>query len=62
MIGFKSVDVYNSIFNLTEDYNKFQLYAFHNPTRSRISYEKLAMRLGRNWKFQILHTPIYMIK
>ena len=41
MTGLTSPEVYNSIFNITEENNKFELYKFPDPKRGGVSYEKI---------------------
>ena len=41
MIGLVDVEVYNSIFNITEGNNKFELYKFPEEKAGGISYEKV---------------------
>ena len=41
MIGFTDLEVYNSIFNITEDNNKFELYIFPDEKSGGVTYEKV---------------------
>ena len=41
MIGLTILEVYNSIFNITEENNKFELYKFTDSKVGGISYEKV---------------------
>ena len=41
MIGLTNLEVYNSIFNITEENNKFELYKFPDEKRGGISYTKV---------------------
>ena len=41
MIGLMSSEVYNSIFNITEHNNKFELYKFPDEKTAGISYKKV---------------------
>ena len=41
MIGLTDLEVYNSIFNITEENNKFELYKFLDEKRGGISYTKV---------------------
>ena len=41
MIGLTDLEVYNSIFNITEENNKFELYKFPDEKASGISYTKV---------------------
>ena len=52
MIGLTDLEVYNSIFNITEENNKFQFYKLHDENGGRISYEKVRNEIAKN-----LNTP-----
>ena len=41
MIGLTDLQVYNSIFNMTEENNKFEIYKFPDEKAGGISYTKL---------------------
>ena len=41
MIGLTDLEVYNSIFNITEENNKFELYKFPEEKAGGISYTKV---------------------
>ena len=41
MIGLTNLEVYNSIFNITEENNKFQLYNFPDEKAGGVTYEKV---------------------
>ena len=41
MIGLTDLEVYNSIFNITEENNKFQLYKFPDEKTGGVTYEKV---------------------
>ena len=41
MIGVTDLEVYNSLFNITEENNKFQLYKFPDEKAGGITYEKV---------------------
>ena len=41
MLGLVDLEVYNSIFNITEENNKFELYKFPDEKRGGISYTKV---------------------
>ena len=41
MIGLTDLEVYNSIFNITEQSNKFQLYKFPDEKAGGVTYEKV---------------------
>ena len=47
MIGLTDLEVYNSIFNITEENNKFELYKFPDEKAGGVTYEKLEMRLKK---------------
>ena len=41
MIGLTDLEVYNSIFNITEENNKFELYKFPDKKAGGVTYEKV---------------------
>ena len=41
MIGLTNLEVYNSIFNITEENNKLQIYKFPNKKAGGVTYEKV---------------------
>ena len=41
MIGLTDLEVYNSIFNITEENNKFELYKFPDEKTGGVTYEKV---------------------
>ena len=41
MIGLVELEVYNSIFNITEENNKFELYKFPDEKSGGVTYEKV---------------------
>ena len=41
MIGLTDLEVYNSIFNITEENNKFEIYKFPDEKAGGITYEKV---------------------
>ena len=41
MIGLTDLEIYNSIFNITEENNKFQLYKFPDEKAGGVTYEKV---------------------
>ena len=41
MIGLTDLEVYNSIFNITEENTKFELYKFRDEKTGGITYEKV---------------------
>ena len=48
MIGLTSLEVYISVFDITEDYNKFELYIFPEAKSGGISYEKVGDEIERD--------------
>ena len=48
MIGLVDLEVYNSIFNITEENNKFQLYKFPDEKSGGISYTKVRDEIERD--------------
>ena len=48
MIGLTVFEVYNSIFNITEKNNKFQLYNFPDEKSGGISYVKVRDEIGKD--------------
>ena len=48
MIGLTDLEVYNSIFNITEENNKLQLYEFPNEKSGGISYTKVREDIERD--------------
>ena len=59
MIGLTNLEVYNSIFNITEENKKFDLYKFPDEKAGGATYEKLEMRLKKTWILKILQQNIY---
>ena len=59
MIGLVDLEVYNSIFNITEENNKFKLYKFPDEKLVVSHTQKSETRLKKIWIFQILQLPIY---
>ena len=41
MIGLTGLEVYNSLFNITEENNKFKLYKFPDEKAGGVTYEKV---------------------
>ena len=41
MVGLRDLGVYNSIFNITEENNKFELHKFPDEIAGGVSYEKV---------------------
>ena len=63
MIGLTNLEVYNSIFNITEENNKFEHYKFRDEKAGGITYiKKLEMRLKKTWILKILQQQIYKMK
>ena len=48
MIGLTDLEVYNSIFNITEENNKFELYKFPDKKAGGISYTKVRDETGKD--------------
>ena len=48
MLRLTNLEVYNSIFNITEENNKFKLYKFPESESGRISYEKVREKIERH--------------
>ena len=48
MIGLVDLEVYNSIFNITEEKNKFELYKFPDEKDGGVSYEKVRDEIERD--------------
>ena len=48
MIGLMVLEVYNSIFNITEENNKFKLYNFPDEKAGGVSYEKVRDEIERD--------------
>ena len=48
MIGLVDLEVYNSIFNITEENNKFKLYKFPDEKAGGISYIKVRDEIERD--------------
>ena len=59
MLGLTDLEVYNSIFNITEENNKFELYKFPDEKAGGISYTKVKDEIEKTWIFQILQLLIY---
>ena len=47
MIGLTDLEVYNSIFNITEENNKFKLYKFPDEKAGGVTYEKVRDKIER---------------
>ena len=48
MLRLTNLEVYNSIFNITEENNKFKLYKFPDSESGSISYEKVREKIERH--------------
>ena len=48
MIGLTDLEVYNSIFNITEENNKFELYKFPDEKSGGVTYEKIRDEIGED--------------
>ena len=48
MIGLTDLEVYNSVFNITEKNNNFELYIFPDEKRGGVSYEKVRDEIERD--------------
>ena len=48
MIGLVDLEVYNSIFNITEENNKFKLYKFPDEKAGGVTYEKVRDEIEKN--------------
>ena len=48
MLGLTDLEVYNSLFNITEQNNKFQLYKFPDEKKGGITYEKVRDEIERD--------------
>ena len=48
MIGLTTVEVYNSIFNITEEINNFKLYKFPVSNSGGILYEKVREEMEKD--------------
>ena len=59
LIGVTDLEVYNSIFNITEENNKFELFKFPDEKAGGVTYEKVRMRLKKTWILKILQQKIY---
>ena len=59
MIGLVDLEVYNSIFNITEENSKFELYKFPDENLVVSHMRITEMRLKKIWILKILQLPIY---
>ena len=48
MVGLVDLEVYNSIFNITEENNKFELYKFPDEKAGGVTYEKVRDEIERD--------------
>ena len=48
MIGLTDLEVYNSIFNITEENNKFELYKFPDEKSGGVTYEKVKNEIEKD--------------
>ena len=48
MIGLTDLELYNSIFNITEENNKFQLYKFPDEKAGGVTYEKVRAEIEKH--------------
>ena len=48
MLGLVDLEVYNSIFNITEENNKFELYKFPDEKSGGVTYEKVRDEIERD--------------
>ena len=48
MIGLTDIEVYNSIFNITEENNKFELYKFPDEKSGGVTYEKVSDEIEKD--------------
>ena len=48
MIGLVDLEVYNSIFHITEENNKFELYKYPDEKAGGVTYEKVRDEIGRD--------------
>ena len=62
MLGLTELEIYNSIFNITEENNKIEIYKFPDEKTGGISYTKVRDEIEKTWIFQILQLPIYKMK
>ena len=49
LIGLGNLEVYNSIFNITEQKNKFQIYKFPDEKSGGVTYEKVRDEIEREF-------------
>ena len=51
MIGLTDLEVYNSIFNITKENNRFELYRFLDEESDPVSYENVRDEIERDLDF-----------
>ena len=51
MIGLVNLEVYNSVFNITEQNNKFELYKFPDEKAGGVTYEKVRDEIEKDFGF-----------
>ena len=56
---FTKLEVYNPIFNITEEDNKLEIYEFPDSMNGGISYAEARDGIKKTRKFQISQLPIY---
>ena len=52
MIGLTDLEVYNSIFNITEENNKFELYKFPDEKAGGVTYEKVRDEIEKDFDIE----------
>ena len=52
MIALTDLEVYNSIFNITEENNKFELYKFPDEKAGGVTYEKVRDEIEKDLGFE----------
>ena len=62
LIGLTNLEVYNSIFNVTEDNNNFKLFTFPVPKRGGVTYEKVKHGIEKDFDNSNLPQPIDKMK
>ena len=59
MLGLIDLNVYNYIFDIREEHNKFEFYIFPDEKMGRVSYEKVTDEIEKDLEKQILQPPVY---
>ena len=54
MIGLTSLEVYNSVFNITREKNKFELYKFLDEKSGVVSYEKVRDDIEKDLEITVI--------